>query len=162
MFCSKSCRITKCNSQQPSAQLTAAVWIKEQHLFIAILHNKPASTQTLLSAGTRVCFHSLTVLTSQFYPAALTHESSVTFSLLFRDKAYWASSSHSFFLLHASSGCPPLSTCADPHHTPARKRRLTTRETLAHTACVFVTGGCDGSMWRLLFSWALLCDLCAV
>lgn len=106
----------------------------------------------------------IAVVTSQFYPAALTHESSVTFSLLFRDKAYWAPSSHSFFLLHASSGCPPLSTCADSHRTPARKRRLTTRETLAHTACVFVTGGCDGSMWRLLLSfavWSVCCLRCS-
>lgn len=76
-------------------------------------------------------------------------------------KGYWASPSQcqnsphtSFFLLHASSGCPPLSTCVDSHHTPARKHRLTTHET---HACVFVAGGCDGSIWSL-FCLERCCD----
>lgn len=40
-----------------------------------------------------------------------------------------------FFLLHALSGCPPLSPCAEPHHPPARKHQLTTHEihTRTHT-----------------------------
>lgn len=65
----------------------------------------------------------------------------------------------SFFLLHASSGCPHPSPCVDSHHTPARKHRLTTHETHTHTSavCVFVAGGCDGSIW----SYGLLsCHCC--
>lgn len=148
------------SKHQHSLRLQCELKSNISSLQCSIINLHPHKHSCLLG----LVFVFIAVVTSQFYPAALTHESSVTFSLLFRDKAYWAPSSHSFFLLHASSGCPPLSTCADSHRTPARKRRLTTRETLAHTACVFVTGGCDGSMWRLLLSfavWSVCCLRCS-
>lgn len=50
----------------------------------------------------------------------------------------------SFSLLHASSGCPPLSPCADSLLTPARKQRRTTNETLTCTHAVCgAAGGCE-------------------
>lgn len=156
MFCSKSCRISVTVSKhQHSLQSDLKSNIYSLQCYITNLH--PHKLSCLLE---HLFVLLARVLTSQFYPAALTHESS-SFSL-FRDKAYWASSSHSFFLLHASSGCPPLSTCADSHRTPARKRRLTTRETLAHTphVCLSPVGVMDPC--GDFFSWALLCDLCAV
>lgn len=63
----------------------------------------------------------------------------------------------SFFLLHASSGCPPLSPCVDSHHTPARKHRLTTHETHTHTCCMCV---CSRWVWWIHLVICLCLEHC--
>lgn len=59
--------------------------------------------------------------------------------------------SSSFFLLHASSGCPPLSSCVDSHHSAARNPRLTTHET--HGVCVVLK---DCVVWSGLVLFCVL------
>lgn len=108
--------------------------------FMAASANVTLSGQSCCSDGGRLCSRSQSVSVLVFKFNLKSDMWAIRLSI---------SPHTSFFLLHASAGCPPLRPCADSHLTTARKRRLTTRDTR-----VFVAGGCDGSIW--------LDDLCLV